>query len=62
MIVILDRKTLESASVNMPFARCVVKSTISHRVVQVDPTHEIAHSSIFGWLENKVPMIRHQLI
>ena len=40
MIVILDRKTLESALVNMPFARCVVKSMISHRVNQGDPTHE----------------------
>jgi len=62
MIVILDRKTLEAALVKMPFARCVVMSMISHRVGQGDPKHEIAQSPIFGRLENKMPMIRYQLI
>jgi len=62
MAIILDWETLESASVNMSLARCVVVGVISHRVGQGDPTHEIAHSSILGRLGHKVPMIRHQRI
>jgi hypothetical protein len=34
----------------------------SHCVGQRDPSQEIAHPAIFGWLEDKVPVVGHQLV
>ena len=62
VIVVLDRKTLEPALINVAFARAVMMGVISHRVGRGDPAHEAAHLAALIGPQHQVPVVRHQLI
>ena len=62
MIVVLDWKALETPLIEMALAGGLVVGVIAHGVGQRDPAQETAHATILGGLQDKVPVVGHQLI
>ena len=60
--VVLDREAFESPLVNMPFARRVIVSMVTHRVRGRDPTLKTTHFTVPSGTQNQMPVIRHELI
>ena len=62
MSVILNRKDLKAALVNVPSARCTIMSVIALRMRHRHPAEKRRHGSIFLRRQNHVPVVVQPLV
>ena len=60
MLVIGERKALESPLIQMPVAARVVMTPISKRMGRGHPSEQLPHLTVLGRPKHKMPMIGHQ--
>ena len=62
MLIFLHRETLESPLINVSIAGRLVMGVIALSMRQCHPADEPAHSAIFHWRKNHVPVVVHPLV
>ena len=62
VFIILDRKTLQPAMIDLSLAARPVVGMQPHRVRKRNLPQEVAHASIFRGLQHKMPVVGHDLV
>jgi len=62
MLAVLDWKRLKSSLVHMALAGRMSMSMPTLSMSQRQPARELRQLSVFDWVDNQVPMVRHQTV